>query len=33
VNERAIPHLADFSIRGNPELPTCQAHALRDQLL
>jgi hypothetical protein len=32
VNERAIMHGADFSISGNPELPMCQAHALRDQL-
>jgi hypothetical protein len=33
VNERAISHIADFSISGNPQLPTCQAHALQDQLL
>lgn len=32
VNERAVMHRADFSITGNPQLPTCQAHALRDQL-
>jgi hypothetical protein len=25
-------HIADVSISGNPQLPTCQATALRDQL-
>jgi hypothetical protein len=33
VNERAVMHIADFSISGNPRLPTCQAYAIRDQLL
>jgi hypothetical protein len=32
VNERSVTHHADLSISGNPQLPTCQAHALRDQL-
>jgi len=33
VNDRDVTHHADVSISGNPQLPTCQAHALRDQLL
>lgn len=32
VNEQNVMHHADLSISGNPQLPTCQAHALRDQL-
>jgi hypothetical protein len=33
VNERAVMHIADFSISENPRLPTCEADEIRDRLL
>lgn len=33
VNENAVSSMSDLLIGDNPQLPTCQADAIRDQLL